>query len=249
MKIKIKKISVSNLSMLIRKMLLMDSSIYLNFNSDRVWSDVYTPTKDVVKSNYLPTSDVFEFESPVEQTVKMSFYSGSKLLDCLRYFDAHHLSAEVSCFEDMDDKMIYAEKIIFRDQKLKIEVACQDVSLGFTSMTQEQTTRAFDLSSEEYQFELSGEDFNKIVSLQTLDKSELLSIYSDSNGVHIKNEGFDIIVDDRVKVPTSTPKNIFKSFLSRIDKETYRIHVCENKLIMDSTETNTKLALNLAITE
>jgi len=248
MKIKITKISVSNLSMLVRKMLLMDNSIYLNFDSERIWSDVYTPTKDVVKSNYLPINSVFEFESPITQSIKLSFYSGSKLLECLKYFDAHHLSAEVSCFEDMEDKLIYADKIILQDQKLKIEIACQDISLGFTSMTPDQTIRAFDLSSEEFQFTLAAEDFNKIVSLQTMDKGELLSIYSDEQGVHIKNEGFDIIVDDRVKTK-STPKNIFKSFLSRIDKETYRIHVCSNKLILDSTETNTKLALNLAITE
>lgn len=248
MKIKIKKISVSNLSLLVRKMLLMDNSVYLNFNGERIWSDVYTPTKDVVKSNYLPINDVFEFEKPVTQTIKISFYSGAKLLECLKYFDAHHLAAELSCFEDMEDKLIYADKISLYDQKLKIDIACQDISLGFTSMTAEQTVRAFDLNSEEYQFTLAAEDFSKIVSLQTLDKSELLSIYSDENGVHIKNEGFDIIVDDRVKTKSEV-RNIFKSFLSRIDKETYRIHVCSNKLILDSTETNTKLALNLAITE
>jgi hypothetical protein len=248
MKIKVKKVSVANLSSLVRRLLLMDNSVYLSFDSERVWSDVYTPTKDVVKSIHLPAKDVFEFENEPKSMVKLSFYSGAKLLECLRYFDAHHLSAEINCFEDMDDKTIYAEKIIFRDQKLKIDVSCQDISLGFTSMTEDQTKRAFDVNSKDFSFQLSSEDLSKLISLSTFDKSELMSIYSDSSGVHFKTEGFDIVVDDRIKT-SSEERHIFKSFLNKIDKETYNIHVCSNKLILESTETNTRLALNLAVTE
>jgi hypothetical protein len=57
MQIQVKKISVPHLTSLIRKMLLMDTSVYLNVNNDRIWSDVYTPTKDVVKSNWISAKD------------------------------------------------------------------------------------------------------------------------------------------------------------------------------------------------
>jgi hypothetical protein len=246
MKIKITKVSVPNLMSLCKKMLLMDTSIYLNVDPDHVWSSVFTPTKDVVKSIHLPAKDVFTFDTPLTETIKLSFHSGQKLLNCLGYFDPHNLTAEISAFKDEDDGIVYAEKIIFRDNQLKIEVYCQDISLGFTAMSEDQIKRAFDTSSEKFKFKLASEDFNKLLSLQTLDKSELFTIYSDEQGVHVKSESFDIIIDDHVKT-VNAPSAIFKSFLARVDKETYDAVVCENKILLISTESNSKIALNLAI--
>jgi hypothetical protein len=226
----------------------MDTSVYLNVDQSRIWSDVYTPTKDVVKSVWLPITDVLQFEKPLTETIKLSFFSGQRLLSCLGYFDPHNLSAEISVFKDEDDGILYAEKIIFKDNQLKIELHCQDVSLGFTSMTSDQVGRAFDKATENFSFKLSSEDFSKISSLQTLDKSELFTIYADSEGIHIKSDSFDIIVDDNNKTSSGSAA-IFKNFLQRVDKETYEATVCENKMILTSSESNTNIALNLAITE
>lgn len=248
MKIQVKKVSVPYLTSIIKRMLLMDTSVYLNLDENRIWSDVYTPTKDVVKSVWLPVNDVLQFETPITETIKLSFFSGQRLLSCLGYFDPHNLSAEISAFKDEDDGIVYAEKIIFKDNQLKIELHCQDISLGFTSMSADQVKRAFDVSTKNYDFKLSSEDFNKVSSLQTLDKSELFTIYSDESGVHIKSDSFDIVIDDNQK-STNAPTSIFKSFLARVDKETYSVSVCENKMILVSEESNTSIALNLAITE
>lgn len=248
MKITAKKVSAPYLSAIIKKMLLMDSSVYINIDQDRVYSNVYTPTKDVVKSFSLPATEVFEFEKPLDKTIKMSFFSGSRLLNCISYFDAHKLQAEISYFEDEDEGVYYADKITFKDQKLKIDVHCQDISLGFTSMTDEQTTRAFDKSTEEFQFSISREDLGKVTSLLAMDKGELLRIYGDAEGVHIKTDAFDIVVDDTKKVNTES-KSTFKTFFDRIDKETYSISVCSNKIVLFSQETATNAAINLAITE
>lgn len=248
MKIKIKNVKVANLSALIKRMLLMDSSLYININKDRIWSSVYVPTKDVVKSFELETKDVFEFETPINETVKLSFYSGSKLLTCIGYFDPHHLSLEISTFKE-DDGSYYADKIILKDQKLKIEIHCQDISLGFTSMTDEQVKRAFDKSTSLVEFLLSREDLTKINQLMSLDRNELFDIYCDSEGIHVKTEAFDIVINDSIKCESQIKKSTFKSFLEKVDKETYLISLCENKLVLESQESSIKMALNLAITE
>lgn len=247
MKVKINKVSVPHLSNLIKKMLLMDSSLYINIDSNRVWSSVYVPTKDVVKSFGIPVSEVFQFEKPLTETVKLSFFSGQRLLTCIGFFDPHHLSFEISTFED--DGVYYADKVILRDQKLKIEIHCQDISLGFTSMTDDQVKRAFDESTKITGFQLSKEDFIKIASLMTLDKSELFQIVSDTDGIHVKTDAFDIVIDDSITSDERTSKSTFKAFLEKVDKETYDVVVCENKLILKSQETATLIALNLAITE
>jgi hypothetical protein len=248
MKISVKKISAPYLSSLIKKMLLMDTSVYINIDNENVYSNVYTPTKDVVKSFTLPTKDVFEFDKPLEKMIKLSFFSGSRLLSCLSHFDVHKLSADISYFEDESEGVFYADKITFKDQKLKIDVYCQDISLGFTSMSSEQINRALDDSSKEFSFTISREDFTKVTSLLTMDKGELLNIYGDKDGIHIKTEAFDIIVDDSKKGSTTT-KSTFKAFFDRVDKETYEVLVCTNKLILRSQESQTNMAINLAITE
>jgi hypothetical protein len=247
MKVKINKVSVPHLSNLIKKMLLMDSSLYINIDNNRVWSSVYVPTKDVVKSFSVPVSEVLAFDKPLEETIKLSFFSGQRLLTCIGFFDPHHLSFEISTFED--DGVYYADKVVLRDQKLKIEIHCQDISLGFTSMTEDQVKRAFDESSSLSEFQLAKEDFTKIASLMALDKGELFNISIDSDGVHVKTDSFDIIIDDNIKSKTPITKSTFKSFLEKVDKETYDVIVCENKLILKSQETSTLIALNLAITE
>jgi hypothetical protein len=249
MKVKVTKVSVANLNALIKKMLLMDTSLYINIGKDRVWSSVYTPTKDVVKSFSMSTDDVFTFEKPIEDTIKLSFFSGTRLANCIAHFDPHHLEMEISIFKDDDEGVYYADKIVLRDQKLKIEIHCQDISLGFTSMTDDQVKRAFDKSSELFTFQFSREDFSKVTSLFSLDKKELLEITGESDGIHIKTDAFDIIIDDNKKINDEITKSTFKAFFDRVDKETYDVSVCENKLILTSQETLTTIALNLAITE
>jgi len=249
MKIKVSKVSVPQLSGFVKKMLLMDTSVYLNVNSEKVWSDVYLPTKDVVKSFSLPCGEIFEFDKKLEGTIKFSFFSGAKLLSCLNYFDPHNLSAEISVFkdEDSDEDVYFAEKLILKDNQLKIEIYCQDISYGFTSMTPAQVERAYDLSTNKFSFQLSSENLSKIGSFATLDKSELFSIYSDKSGVHLKTETLDFIIDDHYN-KDEDEFQLFKSFLSRVDKETYDVDVCSNKIILTSTQSETKIAINLAIT-
>lgn len=248
MKIKFTNVKVANFSAIIKKMLLMDSSLYININKDRVWSSVFIPTKDVVKSFGIETKDVLESENDLNETIKLSFFSGAKLLNCIGYFDPHHLSMEVSTFKESDGSY-YADKVILKDQKLKIEIHCQDISLGFTSMTNEQVNRAFDKSTSLLDFFISREDLVKVSQLMSLDKSELFEIYCNNEGVHFKTEAFDIIVNDSIKSNSIISKSTFKAFLERVDKETYQVSLCENKMILESQESSTKLALNLAITE
>lgn len=222
----------------------MDTAAYLTIEPDRIHSDVYTTTKDFVKSVSMELSQVMEFEKTLKETIKLSFFNGSKLLSSLSYFDKNTISAEIETFED--EGQLYAEKITFKDSTLKIIIPCQDVSLGFTSLTEKQLTTVFDESSAQYTFKLSPEFYSKLLSLQALDKNEYYTVYCDKNGVHFKSETFDIIVDDTL-TEDHGGVNFYKNHMSKVDKEIFDVTVCETKILMYSTETDTKLALNLII--
>jgi len=250
MKITATKISVPYLNSLIKRMLLMDTSVYINIDSQNTYSNVYIPSKDVVKSYSIPTSDIFQFDSELgDITIKMSFFSGQKLLSCISYFDPHKLTAEISLYQE-DDGSYFSDKITLSDTRLNMEIYCQDQSLGFTYLSEEQISRALDKSTEQYSFTLPREDFTKIGSMLSMDQTDLFSIYGDEYGVHIKTSVFDLVVDDnKIFEEKTIMSNTFKSFFTRIDKESYEISVCENKLVLDSIDSVTKVALNLAITE
>jgi len=244
MKYTVKKIQVQNLIAILKKVSSMDNAAYLTIEPGRIHSDVYTSTKDVVKSVSSDLSQIMEFEKPLKDTIKLSFFNGAKLLSSLSYFDKNLISAEIETFED--EGQIYAEKITFKDSTLKITIPCQDVSLGFTSLSETQLSKVFDESQANYTFKLSTEFLAKLLAFQSLDKNEHYTVYSDSDGVHFKSETFDIIVDDTITDKHSSA-SFFKTHMSKVDKEIFEVTVCDTKILLNSTETETKLALNLII--
>ena len=244
MQLEITKIHTPQLSAMVKKLLLMDSAIYLNLTRDRIYSNSYLPTKDVAKIVTLPTSEVFEFKTPPDNDIKISFFAGQKLIDCLKYFDLHSLQGQLHYYEEGGE--YFAEKLVIMDNTLEITLHCADVSLGFTTMSDAQVTAAFGKDGEVYSFDLSQEVLTKLNNLITLDKNELFKIYSDEAGVHVAGDTYDIVVDDTQE--TNHPEvNLFKSFFSRIAKESYKVSVCQNKLVLDSEDSDTNIALNLAI--
>tara|TARA_R110001583_G_scaffold29433_2_gene103083 strand:- start:436 stop:1176 length:741 start_codon:yes stop_codon:yes gene_type:complete len=244
MNLEITKIYPAPLTAMVKKLLLMDSAIYLNLTKDTIFSNSYLPTKDVAKIVTVETGDIFEFQTELKDNVKISFFAGQKLIDCLKYFDIHNLKGTLHCYDEEGESV--AEKLIIRDGILEITLHCADVSLGFTTMSEQQVTAAFGKDNEIYSFDLSQENLTKLNNLITLDKNELFKIYSDQRGIHVAGDTYDIIIDD-TQTDTHEEVNLFKSFFSRIAKETYRVSVCQNKLVLDSEDSNTNIALNLAI--
>ena len=244
MHLDIQKIHTGPLTTMVKKLLLMDTAVYLNLSGERLFSNSYIPSKDVAKVTHVDTSEVFEFANDDIPNIKMSFFAGQKLIDCLKYFDPHNLKGQLHYYQDGDE--FYAEKLVIQDHSLEFTLHCADVSLGFTTMSDTQIDAAFGNEGELYNFHLSQELLTKLNSLITLDKNELFKIYSDEAGVHIAGDTYDIVVDD-TKEAHHPEINLFKSFFSRIDKESYEISVCQNKLVMDSQDSPTRVALNLAI--
>lgn len=246
-KIKIKRISVSNLSNMIKKMSSMTTEAYLNIGSEQFSSSVYTPTRDVVKYISFPLNDVMEPDKPIEQEIKLSFFNASRVISALSHFDPHLLQAEIHTF--IEDGVCYASKINLKDKKLRIELECQDMSFGFTSMTDDQLGRAFNEATKITEFELTKEMMTDAMSLLKDESGEMMTIEIDELGVHFKGQKFDLIVDDNIVSNEVISKTTFKTFLDKLDKENYKVVVCEFKLLFYSNDTNTKMMLNTAVTD
>ena len=146
MHLTISKIHQGPLSTMVKKLLLMDSAIYLNLSKERLYSNSFIPSKDVAKVTQIPTESVFEFDEDEIPNIKVSFFGGQKLIDCLKYFDPHQLRGELHYYEDGGE--LFAEKMVINDQSLQITLHCADVALGFTTMSDIQIDAAFGTDGE-----------------------------------------------------------------------------------------------------
>lgn len=247
MKVKVNRIKGNNLTSLVKKMLLMDSQIYLTLTSDEVQSSVYLPTKDVVKKTQLNLGDVFELDETLDKPLKLAFFNGVKVINALQYFDIAAISGEIS-YTELDGEY-YAEYLEIEDNTLKMKLNCTDPDLGFVSMTPNQIEIAFSNKAKKYSFDMAESDLTKIINLNSTEKSELFSIYGDTNGIHIAGDNYDFIIDDS-SITELEKVNIHKKFLSKLDRENFEVDVCtgeQNKIVLTSRSTNTAVALNLAL--
>ena len=130
MKVKVNRIKGNNLASLVKKMITMDSQIYLTLSDNQVSSSVFLATKDVVKKTYLGLADVFELDEPLDKPLKLAFFNGSKVISALQYFDLAAIHGEISCLEI--DGEYYAEYLTIEDNSLKMKLTL--LIIGTTSV-------------------------------------------------------------------------------------------------------------------
>jgi hypothetical protein len=89
-------------------------------------------------------------------------------------------------------------------------------------------------------------------SLFNLDKDEdIFTLYINKKGIGIKGTSYDATLchsyDSDSDVGTKVV--IYKKYLNLLDKENYRVVVCDNKVVFRSLDTNTLLTVAVAITD
>ena len=120
---------------MVKKLLLMDTAVYLNLHWRYYISQTHIyQLKDVAKIVTVPTADIFEFGNKLDGNLKVSFFAGQKLIDCLKYFDIHNLTGTLHCYDEGGWNGSQ-RKLVIRDHSLEIILHCADVSLGFTTMS------------------------------------------------------------------------------------------------------------------
>jgi len=249
MELKIKKINGIEFQTFVKKLLSIDKFIFMKISADQVTSSVYLPQKDAVKLTSLKTSEMFEIEEPAKAPIKISFFNGNKVIDALSHF-GEELSAKITYQKTGDD--LVATDFTIQDENLKINLYCADPSLNFMEMTDEEIKRAFGATGKVFSFELLTVHVDKMKSLFKLeDDKELFKFKVSDKGVHVSGERYDAVLTHQVEIhdESVTEVSIYKKYIPILDKENYKVVVCENKVIFRSLDTNTVLTVAVAITD
>jgi hypothetical protein len=249
MELKIKKINGVEFQTFVKKLLSIDKFIFMKLAADQVTSSVYLPQKDAVKFTTVKTSEMFEIEEAPTAPIKISFFNGNKVIDALSFF-GEEISAKVS-YQKIGDDLV-ATDFTVEDENLKINLYCADPSLNFMEMTDDEIKRAFGANGKVFSFELLTVHVDKMKSLFKLeDDRELFKFKVSEKGVHVSGDRYDAVLTHQVEIHNEemTEVSMYKKYIPILDKENYKVVVCENKAIFKSLDTNTILTVALAIVD
>lgn len=243
----IKKINGYELSSFVKKLLPIDKFIFMKIGNQETVSSVYFPERDAVKLVSSPTKDIFDSE--IDAPLKVSFYNGNKVIDALGHFNGD-IQGKIRCIEY--DGELMATDFILENEDLQISLACTDPSLSFMEMSKDETDRAFGTDANMFQFDLLTTHVDKMKSLFNLDKEEdIFTLYTSEKGIGIKGTSYDATLCHSYETNTDVGSKviIYKKYINLLDKENYRVIVCDNKVVFRSLDTNTYLTVAVAITD
>jgi len=248
MKLELAEINGYEFSNFIKKLLPIDKFIFMKVGQEYTLSSVYLPERDAVKLVTVKTEDLFG-QDKIETPVKVSFYNGTKVNDALSHFGAS-IRGSIA-YSEVDGEMMAGDFMIGSDD-LEINLACADPSLSFMEMTKDEMKRAFSSADSLFQFDLLTTHVDKMKSLFNLDKEEeVFTLYVGDRGVSVKGTSYDALLTQAYEgeAAVGSKVTIYKKYLSLLDKENYKVIVCENKLVFKSLDTNTQLTVAVAITD
>ena len=249
MEIKLSRIDVDSLTSFISKLTSIDKFVYLKIKDDTLLSSVYLPEKDAVKIQEVPVDEIFSFENQPKQNLKISFFNGTKVTEALRNFNgtpSDELTGIIECAELEGEFVATRFKISSSD--LTLSLACSDPTLGFMDLTTDQIKVIFSKSDVMFDFDLEPFMLSKINSLFNMDKdSGTFKIQYTNDAVRIKGDSYDakITQTDKSSVESGVEVMLYKKYFSLLDRESYTVSVCPNKLVFKSKDSNTLLTVSV----
>ena len=238
----------------IKSMLLVDESVYFRLGDGKLATSMYTPNRDTAMLRSVDLSSVMDVPAGTPAT-RVGLYKGTapKLMKYLDSFDQQCTEAVLHTFLHRADNRTYVQKIDLKDPRLRMSIFCMDPGMGFVEMTPEQGTKAFSDPSSLYKFDLSREDLSTLVKLTAFvqEENKLIDLSCDGAKVTASCELFEMDLSTAVttgaEFSAGKLAQLFKKFFDRIPQESYSVSVYRTKALLESKDSDVKLAINLAM--
>lgn len=243
----IEKIDGYEVGSFIKKLLPIDKFIFLKIGRETTVSSVYFPERDAVKLVKVKTQDLLDVN--VDKPIKVSFYNGTKVVDALSFFNGD-IKGKIN-YSELDGELM-ASDFVISNEDLEINLACADPSLSFMEMSKDEMERAFSTDDSIFEFEILTTHVDRMKSLFSLDRDEdTFRLKINGKGVSVKGSSYDatIVHNYEGSAKEGDEVIIYKKYLNLLDKENYKVMVCENKIVFKSLDTDTLLTVAVAQSE
>ena len=251
MELKIDSINVKEFQNFIDKLLAIDKFIFMKMSSTEASSSVYFAQRDAVKQVTIETNKIFTITEKFSDIIKISFFDGSRIIDALSQFSTDDIKGKI-IYQKHGGELIASDFIVYNDF-LEIKLFCSDPSLNFMDMNDEEKSRAFGTSGALFEFELGLDHVEKMKSLFKLDKEKetfiIQSKMPGKDGIFIVGSNYNQILTSAYKSigKDSDKVTVYKKYLPLLDKESYNVTVCENKVVLKSNESKTYLTIAVCV--
>jgi hypothetical protein len=244
--------STSNLIAFLKKLKVVDRSVLLELQEDRLFSKVHTPDKSVMKYASISNTHIFDtienWEEVKSDRVKIGIMDVSRLMDCFRHFRAEEDIFLNIKIQDVDSETLATEVEVY-STSLSIKIKCADLSL-LSYVDDNVLSMVHSKEEQDGKFKIYNSDFSSIVSLCGMETNsqELLNFELKNDQVIAAGESFryklnigasDIEVDKEMKC------SIYKSQLNFVDAESYTCYVHDNRMVFFSDQSETSTAVGL----
>ena len=176
-------------------------------------------------------------------------YSDFAITNALSHFNGSDITGIIK-YEQIDDELM-ASDFTLRNDDLEINLACADPSLSFMEMSEDETLRAFGTDNNMFSFELLNSHIDKMKSLFNLDKEdETFTLEITEKGVNVKGSSYNANITHTYEGGSgNNTVVIYKKYINLLDKESYKVTVCENKVVFHSLDTETSLTVAVAVVD
>jgi hypothetical protein len=233
-----------------KKLKMVDKSVVLEMEGDRLFCKVRSSDRAVVKCVTIPLGDFLEspVEIPVTKRIKVGVLDINKMVDIFRYFDAKeelYLSIE---FFERTEELISGDLEFFSDS-IKITSRSADISLlNYIEDTKQKLAHSTEDSV--LSFPMGKEIFNRVALLSGMENNdqEILHFVLGENGVTIRGNSFSFnaIRADQVQGDkTEATYSIYKNQFGAVDQENSRVYIHDNRILIVSEESDSLIAIGL----
>jgi hypothetical protein len=248
---KIRVTSTSNLISFLKKLKVVDKSVLLELDSEKLFCKVHTPDKSVMKYASVDVDQVFDEMPELDGScdrIKIGLIDVTRLMDCFKHFRPEediHLDLEVS---EIDGDCV-ATQLHVISNSLQIKIRCADLSL--ISYVEDNILSIVHSKEDPLsKFKIYSSDFSSVMALCGLESnSEELLVYKvDAENVKINGDSFNYklnIGPDEISVEGSTESSIYKSHLNYVDTETCGCYLHENRIVFFSEQSDTSTAVGI----
>jgi hypothetical protein len=224
----------------------IDNSLLIEVENGFLKAKSHTPEKSVVKYSAVQLDEVFSEFSDIKENFKFGIYNIDKFASSCKFFG----EAEFEFI--LDYEKVGADNtgtnMLLKNSSLRIDFTCAPLKL-FTYISEDVLNKITDTASAAVDFILPKEQQAKLASLFSIDSDySKLTFFKKGNAIKAKGKTFNLLLveDPALGKIADCELSVFKHHYVFLDREDTQLYITDEKLILFSNESETKMIIGEA---
>lgn len=250
-KIKYKIKDSNELITFLKRFSIVDNSLLAEINGPCLVAKTHLPDKSLVKCSKVYLSKLFSMDEGVENTdhVMFGIFNVAKLIQAIKHFgDSPIIFTLQYEYEKTSDKNT-GKCIILSNDSIQITYDCASIRL-FQYIEDNKMDSIASIEDSKVDFVMTKEMRSKINSLSSLDNDhKFIKFEVDKGQLKAEGKSFNINLLNLEDISKGGSIETYKTQFSLLDDEDSKVYVTEDRLVVNSIETDTRCVIGRAQTQ